>query len=127
MINIKLRLKNKLFWVRAAIAAALPVLTSLGVVASELTSWDKLWDTFVMIVSNPFALGSLLIAIAIGIWNILPDPTTEGFGDSTRALAYPAPASTVPDDDEVLIADHQDDEIPDELSEDEDPEQDLDV
>ena len=125
MINWKVRFKNIWFWIRVVVAAAIPILTGFGLVASEMDTWGKLGQTILSILGNPYQLAILIVAAVVAVLSVIPDPTTKGVGDSTRALTYNNPAPTVPDDDTILYADHQDDLIPDEKSEDEDPDQNM--
>jgi phi LC3 family holin len=51
------------------------------------TSWSAVWDAIVNLVSNPFMLGSVVLAVM----GVFVDPTTAGIGDSSRALTYKSP------------------------------------
>lgn len=82
MINWRVRIKNKTFWV--TLVPALLILTQqiLKLFNVELNLSDiqaqilAIIDTFFIILS---------------VLGIVTDPTTEGVGDSTQALTYDAP------------------------------------
>ena len=82
-INIPVRFKNPWFWVGLVGV----VLSAMGVSADMFTSWKAVWDAVVNLVSNPFMLGS----VAMAVLGIFVDPTTAGVCDSKRALAYGKP------------------------------------
>ena len=82
-INIPVRFKNPWFWVGLVGV----VLSAMGVSADMFTSWKAVWDAVVNLVSNPFMLGS----VAMAILGIFVDPTTAGVCDSKRALTYDKP------------------------------------
>jgi phi LC3 family holin len=82
-INIPVRMKNPWFWVGLVGA----VLSAMGVSADMFTSWRAVWEAIVGLVSNPFMLGS----VAMAVLGIFVDPTTAGVCDSKRALAYDKP------------------------------------
>ena len=83
-INIPVRFKNPWFWVGLVGV----VLSAIGVSADMFTSWKAVWDAVVNLVSNPFMLGS----VAMAILGIFVDPTTAGVCDSKRALTYDKPS-----------------------------------
>lgn len=82
-INFKVRAKNPYFW----IGLIGVILTAMGVDASMFTSWGAVWSAIVGLVTNPFMLGS----VAVAILGVLIDPTTHGITDSSQALAYDKP------------------------------------
>ena len=82
-INLSVRARNPWFWVGLAGV----VLTAMGVSPEMLTSWGAVADAFRDLVTNPFLLGS----VAIAVLGVLVDPTTAGVSDSERALAYTRP------------------------------------
>jgi phi LC3 family holin len=82
-VNFKVRAKNPYFW----IGLVGVILAAMGVDASMFTSWGAVWDALVGLVTNPFMLGSVIIAV-IGV---LVDPTTKGIADSSQALTYDKP------------------------------------
>ena len=85
--SVRFTLKNKAFMTRLALAIALPILTYFGVNFQDLTSWGAVFTLLGKFASNPYLIG-LTIA---NVLNIVPDPTTAGFGDSKRALNYYEP------------------------------------
>lgn len=82
-INWKVRLSNPYF----LIGLLAVVLAAIGVSPESLTSWAVLQDQVMQLLSNPFALGCVVIAV-IGYIN---DPTTQGLKDSNKALTYKKP------------------------------------
>mgnify|MGYP001368904684 FL=1 len=86
MINWKVRIKNKMFWL-ALIPA---VLLLVQVVASVFGFTLDLGD-----------LGSKLLAVVNAVFGILTllgivtDPTTAGLSDSAQALTYETPKKDV--------------------------------
>lgn len=86
-MNLKVRIKNWVFWVQVLLAIATPVLAYAGLTASDITTWTKVWELIVMAVSNPYILG----LIVVNIWSAMNDPTTSGLGDSKLAMTYQAP------------------------------------
>ena len=82
-LNIPVRFRNVWFWV----GLGATILASMGVEPSMFTSWPLVWEAIVNLVSNPFQLGCVVIAI-IGVF---VDPTTKGIGDSDLAMTYKKP------------------------------------
>lgn len=82
-INVPVRLKNPWFWV-GLIGV---ILTAMGVSPETFTSWEVVKDQFLSLVTNPFMLGS----VAVAVLGVFLDPTTNGVGDSKNALTYKTP------------------------------------
>lgn len=82
-INFKVRAKNPYFW----IGLVGVILAAMGVDASTFTSWSAVWDAIVGLVTNPFMLGSVVLAVL----GVLVDPTTKGVSDSSQAMNYNTP------------------------------------
>ena len=82
-INWKVRIKNPYFW----IGLLGVILAAMGVDAQMFTSWQAVIDQAKALISNPFMLGSVLMAVL----GTLIDPTTAGISDSRRALEYNLP------------------------------------
>ena len=82
-INLKVRVKNPYFW----IGLGGVILTAMGISADMLTSWAAVWDALVNLVSNPFMLGSVVIAVL----GVVLDPTSAGIGDSEQVMSYSKP------------------------------------
>lgn len=72
-IDIKARLKNPWFWVGLLGV----ILSAMGISAETLTSWSAVGDAALDLLTNPFALGS----VAIAILGVFVDPTTDGITD----------------------------------------------
>jgi phi LC3 family holin len=82
-INIPVRMKNPWFWVGLLGV----VLTAMGINPEMLTSWEAVWAAIVELVSNPFMLGS----VAVAVLGVFVDPTTKGVCDSKMAMTYDKP------------------------------------
>lgn len=81
-INWKVRIKNKNFWV--ALVPALLLLIQAGAAIFGFTfDLGDLGNCLLTFVNTAFALLSLL--------GVVNDPTTQGLGDSDRAMAYDRP------------------------------------
>lgn len=82
-MNIPVRMKNWVFW----LGLGATILTAMNVSPEMFTSWSLVGQEFIKLISNPFRLGCVIIAV-IGVF---VDPTTSGIGDSSRALQYDKP------------------------------------
>lgn len=82
MINITTRIKNKTFWLTLIPA----VLLLVQVCAAPL---GYQWD-FGILNEQLAAIVNALFAV-LAILGVVVDPTTAGFGDSKRAMAYEKP------------------------------------
>lgn len=82
-INFLVRIKNPWFWV----GLVGTILAAMGVSPEMFTSWSAVWDAICSLFSNPFQIGCVVLAVL----GVFVDPTTDGVGDSTRALTYTAP------------------------------------
>jgi phi LC3 family holin len=83
-MNIPVRIKNPWFWV----GLIGTILTAMGVAPEMFTSWAAVYDAVIALISNPFQLGCVFLAIL----GVFVDPTTYGVGDSERAMQYTYPA-----------------------------------
>ena len=83
-INWKVRIKNKVFWIALIPAVLLLVQTGCSVFGVEL-DFGTLQDKLLAVVNALFAV--------LVILGIVADPTTEGLGDSKRAMTYEEPWS----------------------------------
>ena len=86
-LNWKVRIKNPVFWVQAAIAVILPILTYFGLTWEDMTSWAAIGNLLLQAVKNPVVIAAVLASV----WNAVNDPTTAGLKDSQRAMAYEKP------------------------------------
>ena len=84
MINWKVRVLNKTFWLTLVPALALLLQTFLAVFGVKLELGETI-DKLLVFINALF--GVLMI---IGIVN---DPTTSGITDSTRAMTYETPSN----------------------------------
>jgi phi LC3 family holin len=82
-INMTVRAKNPWFW----ISLVGVILTAMGISPEMFTSWQAVWDAIVQLVSNPYMLGTVIIAVL----GVFIDPTTKGINDSERAMSYTKP------------------------------------
>nr|DAN17576.1 MAG TPA: holin [Caudoviricetes sp.] len=84
MINWKVRVLNKTFWLTLVPALALLLQTFLAVFGVKLELGETI-DKLLVFINALF--GVLMI---VGIVN---DPTTSGISDSTRAMTYETPSN----------------------------------
>lgn len=82
MINWKVRVLNKTFWITLVPALALLLQTLLAVFNIRLELGDTT-DKLLVFINALFA-----VLVIVGIVN---DPTTSGVSDSTRAMTYDRP------------------------------------
>ena len=82
MINWKVRLKNKQFWLALVPAVLLLAQAAAGVFGYAL-DLGVLGDKLLAVVNALFVVLSIL--------GIVTDPTTRGVGDSAQALTYNEP------------------------------------
>lgn len=82
MINWKVRVLNKTFWITLVPALALLLQTFLAVFGVKLELGDTT-DKLLVFINALFA-----VLMIVGIVN---DPTTSGISDSARAMTYETP------------------------------------
>ena len=82
MINWKVRIRNKQFWVSVIPALAL-VVQAVAAVFGWTLDFSNLTGRLIAVVDAVFAL--------LVILGIVMDPTTAGVGDSRRAMGYEEP------------------------------------
>jgi phi LC3 family holin len=82
MINWKVRLKNKTFWV-AIIPAVLMLVQAVAAVFGFTLDLGDIGNKLLTIVEAVF--------MVLGIVGIVNDPTTAGLSDSARAMNYTEP------------------------------------
>lgn len=86
-MNLKIRIKNPVFWVQIFIGAFATTLAYAGLTAADLTTWSGVWEIIKGTFSNPYCL----FLVVSNIWSALNDPTTAGVTDSDRAMGYNKP------------------------------------
>lgn len=86
-MNLKVRMKNPVFWAQIAIAIVSPILVGLGLQWADITTWPAFGDALYRAICNPV----IVVSILGSVWTALNDPTTKGLGDSARALTYSQP------------------------------------
>lgn len=84
MINWKVRVLNKTFWLTLVPALALLLQTFLAVFNVRLELGETI-DKLLVFINALFA-----VLMIVGIVN---DPTTSGISDSTRAMTYETPSN----------------------------------
>lgn len=73
---MKERIKNPWFWIGIGAIA----LTAIGVDPTMFTSWEAVSDSVKAVLSNPFQLGTMVLAILA----VFVDPSTAGFTDKDK-------------------------------------------
>lgn len=84
MINWKVRIKNKAFWV-SLIPAVLLLIQVIATVFGYTLDLGDLGNKLLAVVNALFAV--------LAILGVVTDPTTAGVGDSAQALTYTTPKS----------------------------------
>jgi phi LC3 family holin len=79
-----------MWWVGMIGVIGAPILAYTGMNASDITTWGTLGNLVVQVFSNPYLLGSVIMAI-LGAIGVTFDPTTTGISDSDRAMLYDRP------------------------------------
>lgn len=82
MINWRVRIRNKAFWL-SLIPAALLLIQVTAAVFGIALEVDGLGGRLLAVVNAAFAL--------LAVLGVVNDPTTKGLSDSTQALAYDEP------------------------------------
>lgn len=86
MINWKVRIKNKMFWL-ALIPAVLLLVQVVAAVFGYTLDLGDLGNKLLAVVNAVFGILTLL--------GIVTDPTTAGLSDSAQALTYETPKKDV--------------------------------
>ena len=86
MINWKVRLVNKNFWL-SLIPAVLLLVQAIGAPLGMTLDFGELGNQLLAIVNAVFAV--------LAILGIVQDPTTDGMGDSKQAMTYDVPKKDV--------------------------------
>ena len=94
-INWIVRFKHPVFW--TGLVALF--FATIGVEASSLTSWPLLVECLKDFISNPFAIGCVIVAL-IGY---VTDFTTKGIGDTKLALSYTKPKDAADSENDYEI------------------------
>ena len=81
-INWIVRIKNKAFWL-AIIPAVLLLIQAVADVVGYHLDFGDISEKLIAVVNAVFVVLSIL--------GIVTDPTTDGIGDSTRALTHTTP------------------------------------
>lgn len=82
MINWKVRIRNRGFWLAIVPAALL-------LVQAVLACFGVTWD-YSQVSEELLGVVNALFAV-LAILGVVTDPTTEGIGDSVQALTYDEP------------------------------------
>ena len=83
MINWKVRVKNKTFWI-SIIPAIIILIQAIATVFGFQINLSDIGDKLVDVVNAVF--------VVLVILGVVVDPTTKGIEDSERALDYEEPA-----------------------------------
>lgn len=84
MINWKVRVLNKTFWLTLVPALALLLQTFLSVFGVKIELGETI-DKLLVFINAFFA-----VLVIVGVVN---DPTTSGISDSSRAMTYETPSN----------------------------------
>ena len=90
-INLKVRLKNKAFW--------LAVIPAVALVAQAVAAVFGYTIDLTTLVGKLQAMVNAVFALLV-ILGIVVDPTTDGINDSNRAMSYEEPWKDVPNPEE---------------------------
>ena len=82
MINWRVRIRNKNFWI-AIIPAILLLVQAVAAVFGVSVDLGDLGDKLIAVVNAAF--------VVLAILGIVTDPTTSGISDSTQAMSYDRP------------------------------------
>lgn len=100
-INWIVRFKHPVFWT----GLAGMFFAVIGVDASTLTTWPLLIDCLKDFISNPFAIGCVIVALIAYV----TDFTTKGIKDSNNAMTYIKPAEDIVE--EIELSEEQEEEF----------------
>ena len=82
MINWKVRIKNKNFWI-TIIPAIILVIQAVAAIFGVTLELGEIGNKLVAVVNAVF--------VVLAILGIVTDPTTKGISDSERAMTYNKP------------------------------------
>lgn len=83
-INWKIRLKNPHFYIQLFISLFATILGYYGIAASQLTTFESVWEILGQAFSNPY----VYVLIVTQWYYIIVDPTSAGVTDSKLAQGY---------------------------------------
>lgn len=93
-VNWRVRIANPTFWRGLISAVGMAVVSVLGIMGVDAAGTVEQWQV---------ALGTIVTAVfsVLTLLGVVADPTTEGMGDSTRAMGYehPAPSLSTPEEE----------------------------
>ena len=89
-INWKVRAKSPAFWYGLFGVIMSPVLAYQGIGFEDLTTWDSIGNVFTQFFSNPYLIGTVVMAV-LSFIGVMTDPTTKGIADSEQAQGYEKP------------------------------------
>lgn len=90
-LNLKVRIKNKTFWM-LVVPAVFLLIQAVAAVFGFTLDLTTLQGKVLAVVDAVFALLAAL--------GVVVDPTTAGVGDSARAMTYDEPWKDEPDEEE---------------------------
>ena len=82
MINWKVRIKNKTFWL-AIIPAAILLIQAVAAVFGFTVDFSEMGNKLIEVVEALF--------VVLAIIGVVTDPTTAGISDSEQAMTYEEP------------------------------------
>jgi len=89
-INWRVRAKSPQFWIGLLGVIASPILAYYGLSYADMTTWDSIGNVLQMFFTNPFLIGTVVMAV-LSFIGVLADPTTKGISDSKQAMEYEKP------------------------------------
>lgn len=90
MINWKVRVRSVQFWVGLIGVIMSPILAYLNLSYSDLTTWESVGSIITAFFTNPFLIGTVVMAV-LSFIGVITDPTTKGIEDSAQAMTYEKP------------------------------------
>ncbi len=87
-INWKVRKENIVFIAQIVLSIFTPILAYFGMNFEDLTTWASIGTLLWQAIQNPV----VVLSVGVSLFNAITDPTTQGIGDSARALTYTKPS-----------------------------------
>ena len=84
MINWKIRFKNPVFYIQLIVSIISSIFAYMGITASEITSWYKLFEIIRQAFSNQY----INFIMVISIYKFLIDNTKKVIRDRKKAMKY---------------------------------------